>query len=91
MFVVIFVIQGSERRGSGSADAVVAETVSRLGSTSVVLGPGLLEPSEDLFHCTMASRDLAKPSDMADSDKSSLPLWDGTHLSGLPWLSRARG
>ena len=35
----------------------------------------------------MSSRALAKPSaDVADSDKTSLPLWDGTHLSGLPWL-----
>ena len=35
----------------------------------------------------MASRNSAKPSaDTADTDKSSLPLWDGTHLSGLPWL-----
>ena len=36
----------------------------------------------------MAPHNPAKqPSaDSADTDSSSLPLWDGTHLSGLPWL-----
>ena len=36
----------------------------------------------------MPSHDSAKqpPADSADSDRSSLPLWDGTHLTGLPWL-----
>ena len=32
------------------ADAVVGSAVSRLGSTSLVLGPGLQTPSEDLFY-----------------------------------------
>ena len=36
----------------------------------------------------MSSRDSAKQqsADSADTDRTALPLWDGTHLSGLPWL-----
>ena len=36
----------------------------------------------------MSSRDTSKQqsADSADTDRSSLPLWDGTHLTGLPWL-----
>ena len=35
----------------------------------------------------MASRELVKQSaETAEPDKSALPLWDGTQLSGLPWL-----
>ena len=35
----------------------------------------------------MASRALAKqPADTAEPDRTALPLWDGTQLSGLPWL-----
>ena len=49
-YVLIFVVQGSEQWGTGSADVVVADAVSRLGSTSLVLGPGLHKLSEGLFH-----------------------------------------
>ena len=36
----------------------------------------------------MTSRALNKQSaETADTaDKTALPLWDGTHLAGLPWL-----
>ena len=36
----------------------------------------------------MSARDSAKQqsADTADSDRTALPLWDGTHLAGLPWL-----
>ena len=35
----------------------------------------------------MASRALPKqPAETAEPDRSALPLWDGTQLSGLSWL-----
>ena len=35
----------------------------------------------------MSTRSLAnQPAEAADTDRDSLPLWDGTHLSGLAWL-----
>ena len=46
----IFVIQGSEPVRHLVPDAVAVGTASRLGSTSVVLGPGLHKLSEDLFY-----------------------------------------
>ena len=58
----IFVIQGSEPVRHLVPDAVAVGTASRLGSTSVVLGPAPQLTDKNLMRSAMSSRKLSKPS-----------------------------
>ena len=87
MLSVITYIRYSKEasRDTGVGLFPAASVVPRLGSTSVVLGSGPPEVWTEFLYSGMSSRNLIKQTaDTAEADK--LPLWDGTHLTGLPWL-----